>query len=242
MGFENRKSLRVKLEAPVCFWLGEAEEGQSLWGHALNLSATGMALHSAQAVAKGELVALEVSLPEQKRAVHLKAKVIYCQREGGDDQPYQLRLTFTDVGSEERQQLRQYVLLVAEPGMGWGRAYFPGQAAIDLKYRELAASDKAQWLQAKAFLSMKEIVYLKGFQGFLEKTLGQRAPESLKLLGSRPLKDGCDAWLELDLPQGQLHFLAKVLWCQDEPDGRSESGLSLVAFHKEEALYLEKKP
>jgi hypothetical protein len=241
MGFENRKSTRIKLDCPVCYWV-DAVPGESLWGHALNLSETGLAFHSTRALASGTELAVELSLSIQKQALRLPAKVVHCAREAGAELRYLVRVSFAGLVAEERAVLRRHILQVAEPTLGWGKTYFPGRQAIEVIYRELGAAEQKLWLEKRDYLSLREVGYLKQFQGHLEQALGSRTPESFRLLGTKGLRVHAEVWLELGLPEGRLHFLAKVLWCNVESDGRSESGLSLMAFHKEEALYLEKRP
>jgi hypothetical protein len=207
----------------------------------MNLSETGLAFRGTQALEPGTELAVELSLAGQKDAFKLPAKVVHCHREAGPDL-YQVRVSFAGLENEDRNRLRRHILQVAEPTLGWGKTYFPGRQAIEVIYRELGTSEQKLWLEKRDYLSLREVGYLKQFQGHLEQALGSKAPESFRLLGTRALKAHAEVWLELGLAEGRLHFLAKVLWCHDEPDGRSESGLSLVAFHKEEALYLEKKP
>lgn len=240
MGFENRKSLRVPLFADIYFWVGQAPEGKGTWGHCSNVSATGLAFQSAQGVGEGERLLIELGLPEQSRHLQLAAQVVFCAPDQGVAGRWQIRVSFLNLESEDRHLIRLYVLQLAEPGMGWGRAYFPGMPAIDTKYRELAASDAQQWLQQRAYLSIKEVGYLKKFQASLEHFFGVTGAENFKLAGSRPLKEHSDAWIEFDLPDGQWHFLAKTLWCRQEKGEKAECGLGLAAFHKDEALKIEK--
>lgn len=240
MGFENRKSLRVALESQVYFWLGDQATGSGIWGQTLNLSATGLALRCGRALDKDARVVMELSLPGLGKALHVTAKVVHCALEGAFEKPYHVRIVYEDLDPDVRQSIRLYVLQVAEPGSGWGRAYFEGRPPIDLKYKELAASDRVEWLEKKLFLSMKEIGYLKKYQALLEDRLGSKAPESFKLLGSRPLKEQCDVWMELDMPSGQLHFIGKTLWCTHEKGEKAQCGVALVAFHKDEAMKVEK--
>jgi hypothetical protein len=240
MGFENRKSTRIKLDTPVCYWV-DAVPGESLWGQALNLSETGLAFHATRALDPGVELAVELSLAGQSQPLRVPAKVVHCGRGAGPEAGYLVRVTFAGLVLEERNRLRRHILQVAEPSLGWGKTYFPGRQAIEVIYRELGLSEHKLWLEKRDYLSLREVGYLKQFQGHLEQTLGSKSPESLRLLGTRGLRVHAEVWLELGLPEGRLHFLAKVLWCNVESDGRSESGLSLVAFHKEEALYLEKK-
>jgi hypothetical protein len=241
MGFENRKSTRVKLDSPVCYWLDGAPS-PSLWGQAINLSETGLAFHGGQALEPGAELAVELSLAGQGQALKLPAKVVHCHREAAGEARYQVRVSFAGLENEDRNRLRRHILQVAEPSLGWGKTYFPGKQAIEVVYRELAAAEQKLWLEKRDYLSLREVGYLKQYQGHLEQALGSKAPESFRLLGTKPLKAHAEVWLELETAEGRLHFLAKVLWCHGEPDGRAESGLSLVAFHKEEALYLERKP
>lgn len=241
MGFENRKSVRVKLDARVYFWLGGRSDGPGLWGHTQNLSATGLAFHCDESAPKGEAVLMELRLPEQKEVLHLNGRVVHCSRGAEGERAFQWRVNFDKLDEEVRSLIRIYVLSLAEPGTGWGRAYFPGQAPMDLKYKELPAADREQWLQKRAYLSMKELTYLKNYQSMLQHALGAGLLEGLKVLGSRPLKTGSDVWMEVDLPLGQLHFIAQALWCRQEPGQKAESGLQLTAFHKDEAMKLEKE-
>jgi hypothetical protein len=241
MGFENRKSIRVKLDGSLYFWPDGNVDGPGVWGRTSNVSATGLAFHSAQAGLTGDTVLLELTLPGQKAHLRLPAKVVHCERDLAGERHYQWRVNFAQLEDEARHQVRLYVLEVAEPDAGWGRAYFPGHQAVDIKYKELPAADREQWLKNRDYLSMKELVYLKNFQDLLEHAAGSRIPESLKVAGSRILKDGADVWMELDLPMGHLHFLGKVLWSRQDPGEKAETGLQLIAFHKEEALKLEKE-
>ena len=237
MGFENRKSVRVKLEAQIYVWPSAVAEGPGIWGRTINLSATGLAFHCATALNKGETLLIELSLPDSSAPIRLTATVVF--REAAQD-GFQVRLNFIEIDSEARHLIRLYVLQVAEPGVGWGRAYFPSQQAIDVKYRELSATDRTQWLAERQYLSMKEIAYVKLFQLALEQSLGLKVPDTLKLVGSRMIKEQADVWMELDLGHGTLHFLARVLWCRQEKGQKAELGLSLTAFHKDEAMKLEK--
>ncbi len=238
MGFENRKSIRVKLDAKLYFWLGTRTDGPGLWGHAKNISATGLAFDCDDRADKGDEVVLELRLPKQPEAMLVRGKVVHCERVGSD---YQWRVNFGKLEEEPRHQIRLYVLELAEPGSGWAHAYFPGKPAMDLKYKEMPAGEKEQWLQRRAYLSMKELLYVKNFQALLQHALGEQYQEGLKIVGTRALKDGSDVWLELDLPLGQLHFLAKTLWCRQEAGSKPESGLQLTAFHKDEGMKLEKE-
>ncbi len=240
MGFENRKSLRVNLSSQIYFWAGGEAHGPGVWGQTLNLSATGLAFRSSQEVPLDEKILIELSLPDQRDLLRVSAQVVHCVRAASVEQPFQLQVTFSDLDHDVLQQLRLYVLQVAEPGTGWGRAYFPGRPAIDTKYKEMAGEDRKEWMEKKAFLSMKEIGYLKKYQAYLEEALGSQTPESFKLVGSRSLKEQSDVWMELDRPEGQLHFLGKTLWCTKADGEKPECGIGLVAFHKDEAMRLEK--
>ena len=241
MSFENRKSIRVKLDARVYFWLGGRSDGPGLWGHTQNLSATGLAFHCDESAPKGELVTMELRLPNQSQALKLSGKVVHCSRGPEGEREFQWRVNFDRLDEEVRLQVRLYVLELAEPGAGMGRAYFPGQAPVDVKYKEMLVADREQWMKQRAYLSMKELTYLKNYQSMLQHALGSGLLEGLKILGSRPLKTGADVWIEVDLPLGQLHFIAQALWCRQDPGEKAESGLQLTAFHKDEAMKLEKE-
>jgi Tfp pilus assembly protein PilZ len=241
MGFENRKSVRVKLESTLYFWPEGKQEQPGHWGRTSNVSATGLAFHCAEAGFKGDDLLLELTLPGQKSHLRLPAKVVHCERDLAGERHFQWRVNFAQLEDDARHQVRLFVLAVAEPDAGWGRAYFPGHQAVDMKYKEMPPADREQWLKERSYLSMKELVYLKNFQDLLEHATGSRIPESLKLSGSRILRDGADVWMELDLPMGHLHFLGKVLWCRQEAGEKPEAGLQLTAFHKDEAMKLEKE-
>jgi hypothetical protein len=238
MGFENRRSVRVKLEVQVYFW----PEGKAgVWGRTSNISATGLAFHSQYQGIKGETLTLELSLPGQKEHLHLSGTVVHCERDLAGERHWQWRVNFDQLDGEDRHRVRLYVLQVSEPEVGWGRGHFPGKVVVDLKYKEASAAEREQWMQKRDFLALKELNYLKNFQDLLEHATGNRVPDSLKVAGSRSLKVGVDVWMELELPLGYLHFLGKVLWSQQEPGQAAEMGLQVTAFHKEEAMKLEKE-
>lgn len=241
MGFEHRKSIRVKLETKLFFWLGDRAEGQGRWGQALNVSSTGVAFHCPHFAPKGAGVVMELQLPNQKNALTARGSIVHCERAKAGDEEFQWRVNFNQLEEEVRQAIRLYVLELAEPGTGMGRAYLPGKAPVDLKYKEMPVSDREQWLKNRAYLSMKELTYLKNYQSMLQHALGAGLAEGLKILGSRPLRTGSDVWIEVDLPLGQLHFIAQTLWCKQDPGEKAESGLQLTAFHKDEAMKLEKE-
>jgi hypothetical protein len=157
-----------------------------------------------------------------------------------------VRVVFTAMDGDSRLRLRQHVLQVSDPTMaaatGWGKAYFLDQRVYETEYRELPPGLLDKWLADRSYLDAKGLVYLKGFQGFLEGALGARLPGSFKLLGSRALKPESVAWLELRLPSGDLHLLARSLWLEAEPGQKAIVGLQPLAYHKEEALQIEKGP
>jgi hypothetical protein len=243
MGFEHRKAVRVQAAFPLYFWVGEEEQGAGLWGQAVNLSESGMAFTCEQALAKGASVLLELSLPERGGTVKVLGELLRSDRaEKGTGLTHRIRFKRMDGAS--RQRLEQHVLAVADPKLaaatGWGKAYFVDQRIYAVKYRELPAGLKDKWLAERSYLSAKELVYLKAFQSFLEQHLGARLPGAFKILGSRPLKEGATAWLELELKAGVLHCLADGLWSEQEQGERAMLGLQCSAFQKEEALRLEK--
>ena len=241
MSFDNRKSTRVPFFAQIHFWLGLEAQGNSIAGHTLNLSETGLAFFCYRDLEPGQWIFLQMSLPGHASPLGLQARVVACKAETAGEASYQLRITFVQPSVEDSQRLRRHILQLAEPAMGWGKTYFPGKQAIEVKYRELEAKEQQLWLEKRAFLSFKEVGYLRNYQEHLEQSLGQKSPEGFRLRGTKALKAGTEVWLEFELGEGRLHFLAKVLWTNPEEDGKFESGLSLAAFHKEEAIKLEKK-
>jgi hypothetical protein len=244
MGFENRKHSRVKAEFNICFWPAGEGQGPPSWGHVANFSESGLAFHSAQALPKGESVLVEFSPSAKEQPMRLFAQVVYCEREDAPERRYQMRIHFLNLQVEERQLLRHFVLQVADPklaaALGWGRALFGGLPAIACSYRELQAHELRHWMDSKAYFSAKELGFLKKYQAHLEAALGSRSPSNFRLLGSKPLKVHSVAWFELELGGHRLHLLGETLWCSEEQATKFEAGLSVVAYHKDEAIKAEK--
>jgi hypothetical protein len=244
MGFENRKSIRIKTKLNIFFWPQDTHEGQGTLGEVLNLSETGLAMHCAAGPAPGEGLQLEFSLDSRKAPLRVKAKVVHNEPAPTGQTGRVLRVQFLDVDSADRLLLRQTILQFADPKLaaqtGWGKSYFDAGQGIETKYRILAQSEQQQALADRSYLSAKELIYLKKVQDFLEQALGSKTPSNFKLLGSRALVENGYAWLELNLDSGHLHLLAKVLWCKQEEEEKAEAGLSVLAIHKDEALRMEK--
>jgi hypothetical protein len=245
MGFEHRKSLRVKTVTTLYFW-SQAEvqgEGGGLWGTIVDLSVSGLAFYTKAALQKGQPLTLELTLPGEARSLRLAAKVVLCEAEGEGGSRL-VRSQFTALMGEERQRLMQAILVVSDPPLaaasGWGKAYFPDLPAMELRYREMPPGLMEKWLADRSYLDIKGLIYLKHFQDHLERMLGNRGPGAFRLLGSRPLKEGAAVWIELALPMGQLHCVAQALWSKQDAGERAECGLQLRAFQKEEAMRLEK--
>jgi hypothetical protein len=246
MGFENRRSLRVRTNLRLCYWPNPEVEGDGRWAQALNLSETGLALGGALPLPLGHTVKLEFSLSGRKQPLQVPATVIHCDAAEREEDGYTLRLQFQALANADRLALRLYILQVADPKLaaqtGWGPLQITGGlGGIDTKYRLLSEAEQRQALQDRAFLPVKEMVFLRKFQAHLEAVLGRKDPQDLRLLGSRALKENGYAWMELNLEHGHLHLLAKVLWCRTEGEERHEAGLSVVAFQREEALKQEKQ-
>jgi hypothetical protein len=243
MGFENRKSKRVKAAFNICFWPGDDPMAPPSWGVAANFSETGLAFFSEQAVAAGSSVLVEFSPSETEAPFRLFAQAVFCEKEE-EGQRYQIRLKFHELQIEERQMLRYQVLQIADPKLGavsgWGRALFGSTAPMPCSYHELQAEQYKGYLETKAYFSSKELAFLKKFQAFLDSGLGSRSPGSFRLVGSLALKEHALAWLELELPLGRLHLLAEALWCSQPENSKAEAGLNVIAYNKDEALRIEK--
>jgi len=244
MGFENRKSIRIKTKLNVYVWPQGAPEGKGSLGEVLNLSETGMATHCGLYAAVGDPLRLEVSLDSRKAPLTLAARVVHSDAPADGQTGRVLRVQFLDVSAEDRLLLRQTIIQFADPKLaaqtGWGKVYFEAGQGIETKYRILSQAEQQQALNDRSYLSAKELIYLKKFQGFLEEALGGKTPGNFKLLGSRSLAENGYAWMELNLPTGHLHLLAKVLWCKKEGEEKAEAGLSVLAIHKDEAMKVEK--
>lgn len=245
MGFENRKHSRVKVEGlHLYFWTEGRTDGPGSWAQSVNLSESGMALLSAQGVAKGTVILLELSFPGREKPLRLFAEVVHTGREQGREQRHDLRVKFTDLQPEEKLALKQYILQAADPKLaaatGWGRAHFHGKPVMESTYREISQSESKQLYDARVFLSSKEVGYLKRFQVYLEHVLGSRNPENFRLHGSKALKDHSAVWVELGVERGPLHVLGKVLWSKHEAGHDAESGVCVTAFQKDEAFKFEK--
>ncbi|HXC63152.1 MAG TPA: PilZ domain-containing protein [bacterium] len=244
MGFENRKSIRIKTKLNVFAWPEDAPEGKGSLGEVLNLSETGLATHCGLFAAKGDLLRLEFSLDSRKAPLKLRAQVVHSDPPADGQSGRVLRVQFLDVEAGDRLTLRQTIILFADPKLaaqtGWGKVYFSAGQGIETKYRILSQAEQQQALTDRSYLSAKELIYLKKFQAFLEEALGSKTPGNFKLLGSRALAENGYAWLELNLASGHLHLLAKVLWCKKEGEEKAEAGLSVLAIHKDEAMKVEK--
>ena len=238
MGFENRKSARVNTSFNLFFWTGGVTTGLGHWGLAINLSETGMAFVTQKDVPKGEMVLMEMTLPGRHKPTRLFAVVMHSNPASAGQ--VQLRVKFENLETEERHLLNQHVLEVADPKLasvtGWGKALFTGADFVEARYRALDAAAEKD----KAFITWKEVSYLKNFQLFLELFLGAKLPSSFKLVGTRPMKDQAAAWVELNLEAGQLHVMARVLWCSHDPGDKAEMGMSMLGVRKDEAVRLEK--
>jgi hypothetical protein len=244
MGFENRKSARVQTNIHIYFWADGSTAGAGIWGQALNLSETGLAFLCDKLVDVGETILLEFSVPGHKKPLRIFAQVVHAQQHSGGDRRIHLRVTFLNLEYQERQLIRHFVLQLSDPKLaavsGWGTADFQGVDPVQAAYRELSADEQKKWLEDRTFISLKEATYLKKFQAFLEFHLGNKAPETFKLTGSRGLKEHGGVWVELNLAGGQIQVLGKVLWCRQEQDEVAQSGLTLLAFQKSKAIELEK--
>jgi hypothetical protein len=242
MGFEHRQAVRIKAGFHLFYWLGHEPPGPGVGAQADNLSVSGMAFSCQQELAKGQALLIEAVLASGP--VRLGAQVLRSEALPAGGQL--VRVVFTAMDGDSRLRLRQHVLQVADPDLaaatGWGKAYFVDQRVFEAEYRELPPGLVEKWLAERSYLDAKGLVYLKGFQGFLEGALGARIPGAFKLLGSRALKPGAVAWLELRLPSGDLHLLATSLWLEAEPGQKAIVGLQPLAYHKEEALQVEKGP
>lgn len=242
MGFEHRKDTRVKAEFRFFYWFGSDATGPSLPAEADNLSVSGMAFACGQLLPKDQALMLELSLPGQAGQQRLQALVL--RSEALAPGRVLVRVRFTAMDGDTRLALRQHVLQVSDPKLaaatGWGKAYFLDQRHYQVEYRELPPGLAQKWLDEHEYLSGKGLIYLKGFQGFLEAHLGARQPGPFKLMGARPLREKAAVWLEIDLPDGSLHALADVLWIQQDPGEKAIMGLQFTAYHKEEALRIEK--
>ncbi len=242
MGFEHRQSVRVKADFHVFYWQGIDGLGSAQGGQAVNLSVSGMAFTAGRELARGQELVLELSPSGQGGPLKLRAQVQRCETAGPGT--WLLRVQFTAMDGDSHIRLRQHVLGASDPKLaaatGWGKAYFLDQRHFEAEYRELPAGLMQKWLDEREYLAAKGLVYLKQFQAYLEAYLGARIPGAFKLLGSRPLKPKRVAWMELKLPEGQLHLLAGSLWCEHETGQKAIVGLQPLAYLKEEALRIEK--
>lgn len=241
MGFEHRKSVRIKADFHLFFWLGEDAQGPSLGGQAENLSETGVAFRCERPFEREQPLMLELSLPDKGGPLRVLGSVLRCEEHQGS---VLVRVRFTQMDGDSQLRLEQHVLLVSDPKLaaatGWGKAYFEEQRRFRVRYRELPAGLREKWLDDRSYLDVKGLIYLRAFRAFLESALGEALPKPFKVLGSRAVQERSIAWLELRLPEGALHLLAEALWCQAEPGESAIVGLLPVAFHKEEALRIEK--
>lgn len=240
MGFEHRRDVRIKVGFHLYHWPEGSPAGPGAGGQADNLSVSGMAFYTASPLER--LQALRIEAVLATGPLRLGAQVQRCEPQA--DGRWLVRVRFTAMDGDSRLRLRQHVLQVHDPKLaaatGWGKAYFVDQRVYEAEYRELPPGLPEKWLAERLYLDAKGLVYLRNMQAYLEGALGARLPGAFKLLGSRPLKEGATAWLELRLPGGELHLLARVLWLEEEAGQKPILGLQPSAYHKDEALRLEK--
>lgn len=243
MGFEHRKDTRVKAEFRFFYWLGLDASGPSFAADADNLSVGGLAFVCGQLLPKDQMIYLECTPPGLSQ-LRLRAQVLRSELKAPGEAL--IRVQFTTMDGDTLMALRRHVLVVSDPKLaaatGWGKAYFVDQRHYQAEYRELPPGLAQKWLDEREYLAAKGIIYLKGFQEFLEQYIGVKQPGAFKVMGSRPLKDKTWVWLELDLPEGDMHILAETLWCEQEPGEKAIIGLTVTAYQKEEAMRIEKGP
>lgn len=244
MGFENRRSIRIRTNIRVCFWPAGQADGEAAWGQVINLSETGLALSSPLPLPGDGRPLVEFCVDGRRRPLQVAAQVVHVDPDPSAPAHWVLRLRFVDLEGEERLLLRRFIFQVADPKLaaqtGWGAAYFTAGSGLETKYRGLSPAEHQQGLEDHRYLKIKEIVFLRKFQDLLERSLGSRAPENFRLLGSRLLQEGAFAWLELNLPQGHLHLLASVLWGRQEDEEKAELGLRVTAVQRDEAVKVER--
>ncbi len=242
MGFENRKSTRVKLESMVCYWADGDTKGPGVWGRCINVSDSGMAFHASKAVAKQELMLVEFSLPGGAHPLRLFSEVVFSEPAPGEE--WQLRVKFVEIQAEEQMILKQFIFKSANPKLaaatGWGKAAFEGLPPFEATYRELTPAEQKQMMDDKSFVGLKEASYLKNFLEFLNHEMGVKLPGAFKLAGTKTLKDKSPVWVEITLSNTLLHGLGEVLWSHGDNGGPGEAGLQFTAFKKDEAVRLEK--
>jgi hypothetical protein len=242
MGFENRKDVRVKAGFHIFYWLGLETVGAAVGAVADNLSIGGTAIWCEAPLPRGQDMMLEMTLPGQARHLQVRGKVL--RTDPPQDGRHLVRLQFTAMDGDTHIALRRHILQVSDPAMaaatGWGKAYFPDQKHYETEYRELPPGLAQKWLDEREYLSAKGLIYLKGFQAFLESYLGAAQPGAFKLMGTRPLKEKAQIWMQLRLPEGSLHILSDVLWCNQEGGEKAMVGLQPLAYQKAEALRIEK--
>jgi hypothetical protein len=243
MGFEHRMDTRVKAGFRFFSWLGPEAAGAPIACEGDNISVGGIAFTCPQILPKDQQLYMEFTLPGEGRQLRLRALVIRSEPKGSEAL---VRVQFSLMDGDSHLSIRRYVLAVSDPTLaaatGWGKAYFVDQRHYPCEYRELPNALVSQWLERREYLDAKGLIYLKGFQVFLSNWFGTAQPGAFKMLGSRPLREKAWAWLELELPEGDLHVLAQSLWCEVEPGEKAKMGLQITAYHKEEAMRIEKGP
>lgn len=244
MGFEHRQDTRVKASFRFFYWLGLEQSGPAFAAEADNLSVGGLAYACEQLLPKDQAVYMELSLPGQSGPLRLRALVL--RSEVVAPGKVLVRVQFSAMDGDTHLALRRHVLQESDPKLaaatGWGKAYFLDQRHYQVEYRELPPSLAQKWLDEREYLAAKGLIYLKGFQQFLELYFGERQPGAFKILGSRPLKEKVWVWIEIRLPEGDLQILAEALWCEQEPGEKAICGLQVSAYQKEEAMRIEKGP
>jgi hypothetical protein len=242
MGFENRKEVRAKADFHFFYWLGYEATGPTFGAEAANLSMGGLGFWCGEGLPPGQTLMVEMSLPGQPGHVRLRAQVL--RTEAPQAGRCLVHCQFTAMDGDTRLALRRYILQVSDPRLaaatGWGKAYFQDQRHFEVEYRELPAELARHWLEAREYLDAKGLIYLKGFQAFLEAQVGAPQPGAFKLLGTRSVKEKSALWLEVRLSEGPLLMLAETLWCTQDPGEKAVIGLVPRAYQKEMALRIEK--
>jgi hypothetical protein len=243
MGFEHRKDTRVKAEFRFFYWLGLDATGPAFPAQADNLSVGGLAFTCGQLLPKDQAIYLEFTPPGSQQ-LRIRGQILRSEPKAPGE--ILVRVQFTTMDSDAHLALRRHVMAVDDPKLaeatGWGKAYFLDQRHYPVEYRELPVGLAQKWLEEREYLAAKGVIYLRGFQDFLELYLGMKQPGTFKLMGSKTLKEKTWAWLEVELPEGDLHILAETIWTQQDPGEKAVSGMQVTAYQKEEAMRIEKGP
>ncbi len=117
LSFDKRKHPRLKVQVPVEFKVVNQSEVTQLLeqrkliksGDSKDLSAAGLFLVSEHALAKGDIVRLDVHLPNEPRPVRAFSEVVWCSDEGLSAGKHGSGIFFMALKDEDRERMGRFI-------------------------------------------------------------------------------------------------------------------------------------